>query len=84
MRYEFTEEDLKQEVNKIYIEEDDVLLEIEFITGEGKNYIFTGQAVVEGERYHDFQVEVELTNEPEENSARAIIDCEWEWYDYLY
>jgi hypothetical protein len=83
MRYDFTEDDLKEEVNKIYIEDDDVLLECEFITGEGKNYILTGQAVIEGERYHDFQIEVELSEEPEEKSARSIIERDWEWYDYL-
>ena len=35
MKLTFTEEDIKNEINKIYIEDDDVLLETEYITGEG-------------------------------------------------
>ena len=52
MKLTFTEEQIANELHKIYLEEDDLLMEGEFLTGEGKNYIITGVATIEGERYH--------------------------------
>ena len=49
---------LQNELHKIYLEEDDLLMEAEFVTGEGKNYIITGVATIEGERYHEFEIEL--------------------------
>ncbi|MBR5468379.1 MAG: hypothetical protein IKU80_04000 [Firmicutes bacterium] len=83
MKILFTEDDIKNEVNKIYIEDDDVLLEGEFITGEGLEYVITGSAIIEGEKYHDFQVQFVLLEEPAEETAKAIMEMEWDWYDYL-
>ena len=83
MRIEFTNDEIKDESNKIYIEDDDVLIEGEFIEGEGKNFVLTGKAVIEGERYHDFQVEFELENEPESMTCKDILKEDWKWYDYL-
>ncbi len=70
-------------MNKIYIEEDDLLLEGEFLEGEGKNFVMNGIATIEGERYHDFEIEFELTDVPEEETIESIIEKEWAWYDYL-
>ena len=66
MKLTFTEEQIANELHKIYLEEDDLLMEGEFVTGEGKNYIITGVATIEGERYHEFEIEFELTEEPAE------------------
>lgn len=83
MKYIFSEEQKKLEINKIEIEEDEIILEAESLEGEGKHYIITGIAEIEGERYHDFQIEFELVQEPKENSIESIMETQWEWYDYL-
>lgn len=83
MKYIFDEEQKKLDKNKVEIEEDEIFLEAEYIEGEGKHYIITGIATIEGERYHDFQIEFELVKQPEQNSIESIIETEWEWYDYL-
>ena len=57
MKEYFTQQQIDQELHKIYIEEDDLLLEGEFIEGEGKHYVITGIATIEQERYHDFEIE---------------------------
>jgi uncharacterized Zn finger protein len=84
LKFYFSEEQKQQKLNHIYLEEDDLLLEGETLEGEGKNYIITGIATVEGERYHDFQVEFELVQLPKEASIEAVMDEDWEWYDFVY
>ena len=42
----------------------------------------TGIATIEGERYHDFEIEFALLEEPEEMSAEAILSAVRDWYDY--
>ena len=81
MKLTFTEEQIANELHKIYLEEDDLLMEGEFVTGEGKNYVITGVATIEGERYHE--IEFELTEEPAEETLEAIMQTDWEWYDFL-
>ena len=83
MKLVFTEEQIAKELNKFYLEEDELLMEGEFITGEGKNYIISGVATIEGERYHEFEIEFALLNEPAEQSVEAIMSEEWDWYDFL-
>ena len=83
MRIEFTEKELNDEINKVIIEEDDVILIGEYIEGEGKKVVITGSAVIEEETYHEFQVEVELKDEIQNPSCSDIMNAEWEWYDYL-
>ena len=46
MKLTFTEEQIKNELNKFYLEEDDLMMEGEYITGEGKNYIISGVATI--------------------------------------
>ncbi len=79
----FTQQQIEKEFNKIYIEEDDLLLEGEFVEGEGKHYIITGIATIENERYHDFEIEFNLVDFPKEETLDNIMDIDWEWYDYL-
>ena len=83
MKLTFTEEHIKNEINKFYLEEDDLMMEGEYITGEGKNYIISGVATIEGERYHEFEIEFELLEEPAEETIEAIVAVEWDWYDFL-
>lgn len=81
MKLIFTEE--QKELHKIYLEEDDLQMEGESIEGEGKHYILTGVATIEGERYHDFQIEFALLQEPAAETIEAILAEEWDWYDFL-
>ena len=83
MKLTFTEEQIKNELNKFYLEEDDLMMEGQYITGEGKNYIISGVATIEGERYHEFEIEFELLEEPAEETIEAIMAVEWGWYDFL-
>lgn len=83
MKLIFTEEQIKNELNKFYLEDDDLMMEGEYITGEGKNYIISGVATIEGERYHEFEIEFELLEEPAEETIEAIMAVEWDWYDFL-
>ena len=83
MKLTFTEEHIENELNKFYLEEDDLMMEGEYITGEGKNYIISGVATIEGERYHEFEIEFELLEEPAEETIEAIMAVEWDWYDFL-
>ena len=84
MKLTFTEEHIKSELNKFYLEEDDLMMEGEYITGEGKNYVISGVATIEGERYHEFEIEFELLEEPAEETIEAIMAVEWDWYDFLF
>lgn len=81
MKWSFTEE--QKEQYKFYLEEDDLAMEGETLEGEGKHYVLTGVATIEGERYHDFEIEFELMQEPEEETIEAILAEEWDWYDFL-
>ncbi len=83
MKLTFTEEQIKNELNKFYLEEDDLMMEGEYVTGEGKNYVISGVATIEGERYHEFEIEFELLEEPAEETLEAIMAVEWDWYDFL-
>ena len=83
MKLTFTEEHIKSVLNKFYLEEDDLMMEGEYITGEGKNYVISGVATIEGERYHEFEIEFELLEEPAEETIEAIMAVEWDWYDFL-
>ena len=81
MKYIFTDEDIKNEINIINIPEDDLVLFGETLSGEGKSYIISGRANIEGETYHGFEIEFELVKEA--LTPRDIMDTDWEWYDYI-
>ena len=86
MKYVFTEQDKQDEVNQIELEGEDVMLigeYIEDVENEENTYTITGDAVIEGELYHEF-VTIFGTVEPvEEPTARAIAMAEWDWFDYV-
>ncbi|MFV0314725.1 MAG: hypothetical protein ACK5I7_06425 [Anaerotignum sp.] len=83
MKLYFTNEQKEQELNKIFIEEDDLILEGEFVEGEGRKYIISGIATIEGERYHDFEVTFELSGDVSDD-LESIMNTEWEWYDFKF
>ena len=83
MMIKFTEEQKAKGINVFEIEEDELLFEGEYIEGEGKSYVITGIATIEGERYHEFQIEFELLEEPKSESAEDTMGAEWDWYDYI-
>ena len=79
MKIYFTEEDKKEEFNKIELEGEDVILIGEYIDpveNEENTYTIVGDAVIEGELYHEFVTVFSLLDEPEEMSARAIARAE--------
>ena len=86
MKYVFTEQYKQDEVNKIELEGEDVMLigeYIEDVENEENTYTITGDAVIEGELYHEF-VTIFGTVEPvEEPTARAIAMADWDWFDYV-
>ena len=45
--------------------------------------MISGVATIEGERYHEFEIEFELLEEPAEETIEAIMAVEWDWYDFL-
>lgn len=86
MKIYFTEEDKKEEFNKIELEGEDVILigeYIEPVENEENTYTIVGDAVIEGELYHEFVTVFSLLDEPEEMSARAIARAEWDRFDYV-
>ncbi len=83
MKEYFSDEHRKNDLDIVVIEDDDVTLTCEYIEGSGKNYILTGNALIDGEIYHDFKVEFELLELPEEETISCIMDMDWDWYDFL-
>ncbi len=83
MKEYFSLQQKERELNKVYLEEDDVLITGEFIEGEGKVFVICGSALIEGEVYKDFEVQFELMEEPEEETIEEIMNTEWQWYDFL-
>jgi len=83
MKYVFTDEDIKDEKNVIEIEDENVKIFGEILEGEGKVYVLTGVALIDGERYHDFQVEFELEEHPASDSPEDIMSADWKFYDFL-
>lgn len=83
MKLYFTQEQKEQELNKIYLEEDDLLFEAEYVEGEGRNYLISGIATVEGERYHEFEIIFELADNAAEDPT-SIINTEWVWYEFKF
>lgn len=83
MNHIFTSEEKERELQKIYLEEDDLLMEGESLRGENGHYILQGIATIEGERYHDFEIEFELEEKLTEETAEAVLNAEWAWYDFV-
>ncbi|WMI80172.1 hypothetical protein [Anaerotignum sp. MB30-C6] len=83
MKLYFTDEQKAHERNKIFLEEDDLLLEGEYVEGEGRKYMISGVATIEGERYHEFEVLFELSEDVSED-LESIMNTDWEWYEFNF
>lgn len=83
MKLFFTEEQKEQELHKIFLEEDDLLLEGEFVEGEGRKYTITGVATIEGERYRDFEVVFEIEGDVVE-TLESIMNADWDSYGFHF
>ncbi len=82
MRIQFTEEQKQRDLNKIEVE--DVLFTADFIEGEGRNWVMTGTAIVEGEVYDGFCIEFETIEVPCDNDIETIMSLEWDTYDFVF
>lgn len=83
MKLYFTEEQKAEGLNKLFLEEDDLLLEGEYVEGTGRHFLISGIATIEGERYHDFEVVFDLEEDAEEN-LESIMRMEWEGYEFHF
>lgn len=86
MRFEFTKEDIENEYNKVELEGEDVVLigdYIETVENEENTYLIIGDAIIEGELYHEFVTIFGLAEEPKDLTAKAILAAEWDWFDYV-
>ena len=84
MKYIFTEEDKKKGINAVEIEDERVTVFGEALEGDGKTFVLTGTAEIDGERYHDFKVQFITEADPASHSAEDIMAAPWQTYDFLY
>ncbi len=84
MRYETTIEEKEKELNKVFLEEDDMEIQINFIDKLDDIYLLNTRAIIEGEAYNNFEVEVQLVNGEEITCVSDILNFEWEWYDLRF
>ena len=83
MKEFFNQKHIDDELNVVYIEDEDVLLACESIEGSGKNYVVRGAAKIDGEIYHDFEVEFQLLETPSAETIDCVMKMEWDWYDFV-
>lgn len=84
MTLHFSQEQIDNELNKIYLEEDDLLMEAESLEGDGKVFSMTGIATIDGERYLDFVIEFELEEPTPSEKIEEILSAEWDWYHFPF
>jgi len=82
MNHFFTESEKDNDLHMLEIE--DVVLTGERLDGEGRTYRISGSAVVDGETYPSFVIEFELEEDPAEDTAEAVMQAEWESYDFIF
>ncbi len=81
MKLYFSEEDKKEQLNKV--ETEDIIMIGEYIEILEDKYILSGAAEVEGEKYNEFTIEFQTVDKPSENTIKEIMSMEWDWYDYI-
>ena len=81
MKLIFTQEQIEKELNKVHLEEDNVVMEGEYVIKEEENYAIIGVATIDGERFQQFKVTFELVETVEE-TIENIMNTEWDWYDF--
>ena len=80
----FTESDIKDQSNIVIIEDENVTVIGEFISGMGREYVLVGKAKIEDEYYNDFRVAFVVKDNPSVETAKGILELPWETYDFLY
>ncbi len=83
MRYETTQEEIEKGLNKLWLDEDEMELQINFIEKKDDVYILNTRAIIEGEAYNNFEVEVKLVEDKEISCVADILELEWDWYDLV-
>lgn len=84
MRYETRKEEIEKGENKIWLDDDEIELQINFIDKKDEVYILNTRAIIDGEAYNNFEVEVKLIEPSSDLSCVAdILKLEWEWYDII-
>lgn len=82
MILEFTEDDIKTGKNTIFLE--DMIFKAITVEGSGKKFHLTGIAVIDAEIYHNFQIEIILTEELTPKLPVDVLEAEWEEYEFLF
>ncbi len=84
MKYEFTDDDLKNGINEVYFDEDELLLKGEYIEKREDFYVLVGTCIVENETYHNFEVGFNTVSPLTDITAKNLMLSEWEYYEYLF
>lgn len=82
MDFNFTLEEIESGNTTLELEE--LILKVHAIKGSSKEYTLYGDAVVDGEVYHNFEIGIVLEEAPESDSPMEILNSEWAEYDFLF
>lgn len=77
-------DNLKDEDIIVEILEDDIILYVDKIDVDGMDAIFTGTALIDDEKYKDFEVEVTFLETANDKSFEEILELEWDSYDIVF
>jgi cobalamin biosynthesis Co2+ chelatase CbiK len=83
---EFTQQEIEEKLN--IVELDDMVFtcnHIEVLNNSGyKTFVLQGSCIMEGEKYPDFTIEVELETEIKDITCQNIMTTDWIEYDLLF
>lgn len=92
MKVYFDETQKEKEINKIYLEDDDVNMSCDYLEIEDDNtFALWGSAVIENEVYNEFKLVFQLLenddtlfnkNDFTQEKLEKIMSIEWDWYDF--
>jgi hypothetical protein len=81
----FTQTEIEEEINVIIL--DDIIFhcrEIEDTFDDTLVYTLRGSAEIEGEKYTEFVVQIELEFELDEFTCFNIVNCDWINYELVF
>ncbi len=81
MKLECPEQLLEDEQNLIEIEEDNIQFYVKSIEVREEDVLYSGAAVIDGERFFGFAISVDLVEMPSEVNFKNLFNAEWEYYD---
>lgn len=82
MKLYFSDEQKENYINHIELE--DLTFYVDYIEGEGVEFVAVGKAIVDDEVYNDFIVEFEIADQIEDATVEDLIMAEWENYNYKF